>query len=48
LQVLFIGNQYGQCFVWHGGTLGMQRSSVSEAHFPDISRGQNQAYSRPT
>jgi len=46
LQVLFISNQDGQCFVRHGKHLGRQRSSVSAAYFPDISRRQNQAYSR--
>ena len=42
LQVLFIGNQDGQCFVWHGKPLGRQRSSVSAAHSPDIFRRLNQ------
>lgn len=45
LQVLFIGNQDGQCFVRHGKPLGRLCSSVSVAHFPDISRRQNQVCS---
>ncbi len=42
LQVLFIGNQDGQCFVRHGKPLGWQYASLRAAHFPDISRRQNQ------
>ena len=45
LQVLFIGNQDGQCFVWHGKPLGRQCSTVSAGHFPDIGGRQNQACS---